>query len=57
VDEGLVAAGGARGSNGSRALQASLARCLRIRSTTRGTVFSYCTSKNAPCMIIVARIK
>jgi len=30
--------GRARGSNGSRALQASLARCLRIRSTTRGSV-------------------
>jgi hypothetical protein len=35
VGEGLAAAGGARGSNGSRALQASLARCLRIASTTR----------------------
>jgi hypothetical protein len=29
---------GVDSSNGSRALQASLARCLRILSTTRGSV-------------------
>jgi hypothetical protein len=35
-----VAWGGARGSKGSRALHASLSKCLRMRSTTHGSVIT-----------------